>query len=137
MCDSCSCLPTYHELNDEDDGEVGGEEAYAAVLTVDANDGLADEGQVYETSVRVAEGEAKELQDEGILVLRSGTVVLEVFGGGATTWEWGFWSRRSQGFGTIKQGSMDIVGSFIFVPGACVPDSVEPLLPVRETANVL
>ena len=54
----------HHQLDTEHDGEVRGEEADAAVFTLDTDHGLADEGQVDETTVRVAEGEAEELENK-------------------------------------------------------------------------
>lgn len=75
----------HQELDDEDDGEVGREEAHAALLAVYAHDGLADEREVHESAVGVAEGEAEELRHQRVLVLGGGAVVLEVFGASCCT----------------------------------------------------
>lgn len=80
----CCALPAdsslpHHQLDNEDDCEVGREEAHTALLAVHAHDGLADEGEVHEAAVGVAEGEAKELGHQRVLVLGGGAVVLEVF----------------------------------------------------------
>lgn len=69
---------THQKLYNEDDGEVGGEEAHAALLACYAHHRLADEGQVDEAAVRVAESEAEQLDHERILVLRGSAVVFEV-----------------------------------------------------------
>lgn len=68
----------YQQLDNEDDGEVGREEAHAALLAGHAHDGLADEGEVHEAAVGVAEGEAEELRHQGVLVLGRGAMVLKV-----------------------------------------------------------
>lgn len=66
-------------MDTEHDREVGGEEADAAVFALDTDHGLADESKVDETTVRVAEGEAEELENKRILILRGSSMVLEVF----------------------------------------------------------
>lgn len=70
---------THQKLDDEDDREIGGEEVHAAPLACHAHDRLADEGQVDEASVGVAEGEAEQLLHQRVLVLRGGAVIFEVF----------------------------------------------------------
>ena len=70
---------THQKLDDEDDGEIGGEETHAALFACHAHDWLADEGQVDEAAVGVAEGEAEQLRHQRVLVFRRGAVVFEVF----------------------------------------------------------
>lgn len=69
---------THQKLNDEHDGEVGCENTHAAAFAGHTHDRLPDECQVDETSVGIAEGEAEELSDEGVLVLGCSAMILEV-----------------------------------------------------------
>lgn len=70
---------THQNLNHEDYREVDREEAHAALLALYADRRLADEGQVDEAAVGVAEGEAEQLHHERVLVFCRGAMVFEVF----------------------------------------------------------